>query len=83
MFGGVCGPLGWTGWVVMAVVWTGLIALVVWAIARLFPQRPTPPPPSQGTGPLAASEFGDWPGHGYRAGDASQGTDVTTSGGRR
>jgi hypothetical protein len=32
MFGGLCGPLGWTGWVVMSVVWTGLIALVVWAM---------------------------------------------------
>ncbi|HEX5995145.1 MAG TPA: hypothetical protein VFY84_08410, partial [Jiangellales bacterium] len=46
MFGALCGPMGLTGWVVMAAVWTGLIALVVWSIARLFPQRlaATPPP---------------------------------------
>ena len=47
MFSGLCGPMGVTGWLVMAALWTGLIALVVWAIARLFPQGPSPAPPSE------------------------------------
>jgi hypothetical protein len=37
VFSGLCGPMGFTGWLVMVAVWTGLIALVVWTIARLFP----------------------------------------------
>ena len=50
MFGGLCGPIGLTGWLVMGVVWTGVTAVVVWAIARLFPERPPPAPPADGGG---------------------------------
>ncbi len=45
MFPNVCGAMGLTGWLVMLLVWTGLIALVVWAITRLFPDPPGPTPP--------------------------------------
>lgn len=37
-----CGAMGLTGWMAMLVVWTSLVALAVWAIARLFPDRPAP-----------------------------------------
>lgn len=37
-----CGTMGLTGWMAMLVVWTSLVALAVWAIARLFPDRPAP-----------------------------------------
>jgi hypothetical protein len=48
MFPGFCGALGPLGWVAMALLWTGLIALVVWAISRLFPEhvRTAQPPPT-------------------------------------
>ena len=39
MFQGFCGAMGLLGWVTMALLWTGLIALVVWAISRLFPEH--------------------------------------------
>lgn len=29
------------GWVMMALVWIGLVAVIVWALANLFPQRST------------------------------------------
>ncbi|MFI7544825.1 hypothetical protein [Actinoplanes sp. NPDC049599] len=43
-----CGAMGLAGWLVMLLVWTALIAAVVWGITRLFPDRkqataPTPP----------------------------------------
>ncbi|MEW6583648.1 MAG: hypothetical protein AB1416_12910 [Actinomycetota bacterium] len=34
------GGMGTGWWVLMILVWVVLIALVVWAIARLFPTRP-------------------------------------------
>jgi len=45
MFPNFCGAMGFTGWLVMLVSWTGLVALVVWGITRLFPgpSRPAPP----------------------------------------
>lgn len=42
-----CGAMGIAGWLVMLLAWTGLIALVVWAISRLFPNRPGPTTPAQ------------------------------------
>ena len=50
MFGGFCSAMGPLGWVAMALLWTGLIALVVWAISRLFPEhiRTAQPPPTPG-----------------------------------
>jgi hypothetical protein len=41
----------------MVVVWTGLIALVVWAISRLFPQRSALPPPPTDTDLVVRSRF--------------------------
>jgi hypothetical protein len=61
MSGWLCGPMGLTGWVVTWTVWTGLIALVVWTIARLFPERAAPGPPPAGVGPAPASRMGDQP----------------------
>jgi hypothetical protein len=45
MFPNFCGAMGFAGWLVMLVVWTGVVALVVWTITRLLPDRPTPAPP--------------------------------------
>ena len=46
MFPNFCGPMGFAGWLVMLLVWTAVIALVVWGITRLFPDRPHPAPPA-------------------------------------
>ena len=40
MFPVYCGAMGFAGWIVMLLVWAALVALVVWGIARLFPDRP-------------------------------------------
>ena len=45
MFPTFCGPMGVTGWLLMLLFWAGLIALVVWGIARLFPDRHEPTEP--------------------------------------
>jgi putative membrane protein len=37
MFGGYGAGLGVAGWVLMIGLWGGLLAVVVWAVARLFP----------------------------------------------
>ena len=38
MFGtGWCGGTGAAGWLIMALIWGGFIAVVVWAVLRLFP----------------------------------------------
>jgi putative membrane protein len=38
MFGlGWCGQMGVAGWLFMALLWGGLLAVVVWAVVRLFP----------------------------------------------
>jgi hypothetical protein len=38
MFGtGWCGGTGVAGWLFMALVWGGFLAVVVWAVLRLFP----------------------------------------------
>jgi hypothetical protein len=36
MFSTFCAT-GMTGWIAMVVVWAGVVALAIWAIARLFP----------------------------------------------
>lgn len=39
MFGsGWCGGMSAWGWLLMALLWGGFLAIVVWAIARLFPR---------------------------------------------
>lgn len=44
MFPGFCGAPGFAGWLAMVLLWVGVIAAVVWGIARLFPQRPAASP---------------------------------------
>lgn len=34
-----CAQTGASGWLAMTVVWIGVVALVVWAVGRLFPVR--------------------------------------------
>jgi hypothetical protein len=46
MFPNFCGATGMVGWLVMVVVWAGLIGLAVWGITRLFPSRPGPVEPT-------------------------------------
>ena len=50
MFGtGWCGGMGAAGWLFMALIWGGFLAVVVWAVLRLFPRghqgsgEPLPP----------------------------------------
>ncbi len=39
MFGsGWCGGMGAAGWLLMALLWGSLLAVIVWAITRLFPR---------------------------------------------
>jgi len=45
MFPNFCGAMGFAGWLIMLLVWTALIALMVWGITRLFPDPPRPAPP--------------------------------------
>ena len=40
MFPNICGAMGIAGWLLMLLLWAGLVALAVWGIARLFPDRP-------------------------------------------
>ena len=42
MFGGYCAGLGVAGWALMIGLWGGLLAVVVWAVARLFPSGTRP-----------------------------------------
>jgi len=38
MFGyGWCGGMGVGGWLLMALLWGGFLAVVIWAVTRLFP----------------------------------------------
>lgn len=39
MFPNYCGVGGYAGWLVMLLLWVGVVALVVWGVARLFPNR--------------------------------------------
>lgn len=39
MFGsGWCGGMGVGGWLLMALLWGGFLAVVIWAVTRLFPR---------------------------------------------
>lgn len=57
MFGtGWCGGMGIGGWLLMALLWGGFLAVVVWAVARLFPRsRPGSSRPGAGGDQDAAS----------------------------
>jgi hypothetical protein len=46
MFLDICGATGIAGWLLMLLLWAGLVALAVWGIARLFPDRPARPEPT-------------------------------------
>ena len=35
-----CGAMGFAGWIAMLAIWAAMVALVVWGIARLFPDQP-------------------------------------------
>jgi len=49
MFGyGWCGGMGVGGWLLMGLLWGGFLAVVVWAVVRLFP-RSRPGADSGGT----------------------------------
>jgi putative membrane protein len=50
MFGtGWCGGMGIGGWLLMALLWGGFLAVVVWAVTRLFPRgRPGSSGPAGG-----------------------------------
>ncbi len=51
MFGsGWCGGMGVGGWLVMALLWGSLIAVVVWAVTRLFPASRSRPDEPGGPG---------------------------------
>lgn len=39
---GYCGAWGLGGWLLMLGLWAGFIAVVVWAVSRLFPAQPPP-----------------------------------------
>jgi putative membrane protein len=40
MFGyGWCGGMGVGGWLLMALLWGGFLAVVIWAVTRLFPRN--------------------------------------------
>jgi putative membrane protein len=44
MFGsGWCGGMGAGGWLLMALLWGGFLAVVVWAVTRLFPHSRSGP----------------------------------------
>lgn len=42
MMGGWNGGMGAAGWILMSGFWIVLVALVVWAVAALFPGRTVP-----------------------------------------
>ncbi|WP_432825995.1 hypothetical protein [Dactylosporangium sp. CA-092794] len=55
-----CSALGLAGWLLMLAFWVAVVALVVWGVTRLFPDRPRtgpPPPPAddQSQRPAATS----------------------------
>jgi len=39
--GGYCGGMGPAGWLLMIGFWVAVIAVIVWAVTRLFPQEST------------------------------------------
>lgn len=54
MFGyGWCGGIGAGGWLLMALLWGGFLAVVIWAVTRLFPRNRA----GRGGGDEAASQL--------------------------
>ena len=59
MFGTAwCGQMGIGSWLVMAALWGSFIALVAWAITRMFP---TAPPPAGHSGHSRSTPAADRP----------------------
>lgn len=44
MFPNYCGTMGFLGWIMTLLIWSGMVALVVWGITKLFPGPPHEPP---------------------------------------
>jgi putative membrane protein len=58
MFGtGWCGGMGVAGWLFMALIWAGFLAVVVWAVLRLFPSGRRGPRGQQPPGQDGAAEL--------------------------
>lgn len=58
MFGtGWCGGLGVAGWLFMALIWGGFLAVVVWAVLRLFPAGRRRPGGQEPPGQDAAADL--------------------------
>jgi putative membrane protein len=55
---GYCGAWGVGGWLLMLGLWAGFIALVVWAVSRLFPAGDRPGPRELLDRRLAAGDIG-------------------------
>jgi hypothetical protein len=50
MYPNFCGAIGLAGWLAMLLTWTGLVAVVVWGVTRLFPGPSGPVPPDRRPG---------------------------------
>ena len=58
MFNGTwCSGMGAGGWILMTVFWVGLLAVIVWAVTRLFPSTPNRGPLDLLDRRLAAGEI--------------------------
>ena len=58
MFNGTwCSGMGAGGWILMTVFWVGLLAVIVWAVTRLFPSTPNRDPLDLLDRRLAAGEI--------------------------
>jgi putative membrane protein len=58
MFGtGWCGGMGIIGWLFTALIWGGFLAVVVWAVLRLFPSGRRGPREQEPSGQDAAAEL--------------------------
>ena len=77
MYPNFCGGLGFAGWIAMLAIWGGLVALVVWGVAKLFPERPRPPANPAGLSAPSQSASSRWQGDG----EGGAGAGATTGGG--
>ena len=51
-----CGQMGASGWLGMGAFWVVVVALVIWALTRLFPLRPAGDPRAVLDARLASGE---------------------------
>ena len=54
---GWCGGMSAIGWVAMALLWGSLLAVIAWAVARLFPRTNTHPDDDKKTTGTAGHDF--------------------------